>query len=69
MRRSIKKLLRCVLVLLILAVVGFALFRQKYHTAIRGLAETQVRNTTSDLINDAIDKQIECRNNQYDRIV
>lgn len=69
MRRSIKKLLRCVLVLLILAMVGFAFFRQKYHTAIRGLAETQVRNTTSDLINDAIDKQIESGNIQYDRIV
>ena len=33
------------------------------------LAETQVRNSTSDLINDAIDRQIEIGNIQYDRMV
>ena len=36
---------------------------------IRSLAETQVRNTTSDLINDAIDRQIEDGNVNYDRMV
>ena len=43
--------------------------RFKYDRTIVGLAETQVRNATSDLINDAIDKQIEEGNIQYDRIV
>lgn len=33
------------------------------------LAQTQVVNKTSDLINDAIDRQIETGNIQYDRIV
>lgn len=36
---------------------------------IRDLAETQVKNTTSDLTNDAIAKQIEDGVVQYDRIV
>ena len=36
---------------------------------IRSLAKTQVVNGTSDLINDAIDRQIELGNIQYDRIV
>jgi sporulation protein YunB len=36
---------------------------------IRTLSQTQVRNSTSDLINDAIDRQIETGNIQYDRIV
>lgn len=45
------------------------LFRVKYHGTIRSLAETQVKNTTSDLINDAIDAQIDIGNIQYDRIV
>lgn len=44
-------------------------FRIRYHDAIISLAETQIRNATSDLINDAIDKQIEIGNVQYDRIV
>ena len=54
-------------IVLFLACLG--LFRYKYSDAIRGLAETQVRNVTSDLINDAIDRQIEIDNIQYDRII
>lgn len=69
MRYWLKRLLRCLIVLLIIALVALLIFRNKYHVAIRSLAETQVRNSTSDLINDAIDKQIESGNIQYDRIV
>ena len=69
MRRGLYRLLRWGILLIILAVVGLVFFRYKYHAVICGLAETQVRNTTSDLINDAIDKQIENGNIQYDRIV
>ena len=47
----------------------FGLFRVKYRDAIRSLSHTQVINATSDLINDAIDLQIETGNIQYDRIV
>ena len=46
--------------------VGFFAFRGKYHSVINTLAQTQVKNATSDLINDAIDRQIELGNIQYD---
>ena len=63
------KLLRLVIVVLVVAIIGLILFRFKYSASIRELAETQVKNTTSDLINDAIDSQIEDGNIQYDRMV
>ena len=69
MRYRIKKFLLVLLVLAALVFAALGAFRSKYNSAIRGLAETQVRNTTSDLINDAIDKQIESQNIQYDRMV
>ena len=69
MRRGFIAILRPVFVIAIIAVFVIALFRYQFADAIRGLAETQVRNTTSDLINDAIDKQIQTGNIQYDRIV
>ncbi len=69
MRRRMIRLLRFAALLLLLIVLILAAFRWKFNDAIRGLAETQVRNATSDLINDSIDKQIENHNIQYDRIV
>ena len=45
------------------------MFRSRYQDVIRELAETQVKNTTSDLANDAIAKQIADGIIQYDRIV
>ncbi len=47
----------------------FLAFRGKYRLVIRDLAETQVKNTTSDLTNDAIAKQIAAGDILYDRIV
>lgn len=69
MRRRMRRFAGFIVVLAFLCVVSFLMFRSKYQTAIRSLAETQVRNTTSDLINDAIDAQIRDGNIQYDRIV
>ena len=69
MRRGLYRLLRWLILLAVLTVVGLVFFRYRYHSVISGLAETQVKNTTSDLINDAIDKQIETGNIHYDRIV
>jgi len=69
MRNGVRHLLRWIVILLAAAVVGLFLFRSKYHAAIRDLAKTQVINSTSDLINDAIDEQIDTGNIQYDRIV
>ena len=69
MRRKLKRFLCGVCFLLIIVLAVLWGFRQKYHAEIRGLAETQVKNATSDLINDSIDVQIETGNIQYDRIV
>lgn len=69
MRRFLNRLLRLLIVLLLLLALPVIFFRYKYQDAIMELAETQVRNSTSDLINDAIDKQIELGNIQYDRMV
>ena len=66
---KIGKLLRLIIILLTFAILALILFRVKYNNAIRALAETQVINTTSDLINDAIDRQIENGTIQYDRMV
>jgi len=58
------------LTIAVLVIAGLLLYlRFKYDHTIVGLAETQVRNATSDLINDAIEKQIENDNIHYDRIV
>lgn len=65
----IGKLLRACIILLVVAILVLVLFRIKYSDSIRSLAETQVINATSDLINDAIDCQIEKGNIQYDRMV
>lgn len=69
MRRKLYFLLRSALVLLALSIILFFMFRSRYRDTIRQLAETQVKNTTSDLTNDAIAKQIADGIIQYDRIV
>ncbi len=69
MRRRIRSFLRLLAVLLIAVSVLFLMFRSRYRDVIRELAETQVKNTTSDLTNDAIAKQIADGVIQYDRIV
>ena len=61
-------LIRLLLILLVLLVV-LALLRSRLYPVIRSLAETQVKNTASDLINDAIAEQIAAGNIRYDRIV
>ena len=69
MGRFIRKLLRITLILLVLILAALLMFRSKYHSAILALSKTQITNSTSDLINDAIDHQIETGNIQYDRMV
>lgn len=69
MRRRVTKFFRLIVVLLIAGMILLALFRYQYRDTIRSLAQTQVINSTSDLINDAIDRQIETGNIRYDRIV
>ena len=69
MGRWIRKLCGIMFVLSCIMIVLLVLFRLKYHEPIRKLAHTQVINATSDLINDAIDKQIDKGDIHYDRIV
>lgn len=69
MRRRIRKLFHLLLAALLVLCLGFLMLRSRYRDVIRDLAETQVKNTTSDLTNDAIAKQIAEGVIQYDRIV
>ena len=69
MKRPIRRFFAIVILLCTLLTGGFFYFRSTYQDAICALSETQVKNSTSDLINDAIDRQIETGNIQYDRMV
>ena len=69
MRRRIRLFFRLCFVFLTAALILFLMFRSRYQDVIRELAQTQVKNTTSDLTNDAIAKQIADGVIQYDRIV
>lgn len=65
----IKKLFRFLFLLFVLSFFFFLIFRGRYQDVIRDLSKTQVVNTTSDLTNDAIAKQMADGIIQYDRIV
>ena len=69
MRWRIYRFLQLIAVLLILLSALFFSLRSKYRLVIEDLAQTQVKNTTSDLTNDAISKQIAEGDIRYDRIV
>lgn len=69
MKRVFRRLYMSILAIMVVVLAGLLGFRVKYDSAIQSLTQTQVINTTSDLINDAIDLQIEKGTIQYDRIV
>ena len=69
MRRKFNFLLIRLLLLAFIILVTLALLRSRVYPVLRSLAETQVKNTASDLINDAIAEQIAMGSIQYDRIV
>ena len=69
MARKLRYFVSILIFLLALTLSCFVLLRGKYRPVIRSLAETQVKNATSDLTNDAIAKQIAAGNIAYDRIV
>ena len=69
MRWRIRRILRRMVLVLGILLALFLLLRGRYRVVIRELAETQVKNSTSDLTNDAIAKQIDDGVVQYDRIV
>lgn len=67
-RRKYRGKLVVVLLLALVVVLGI-LFRNKFRVITRDLAITQAKNQTSDLINDAISRQIAEGEIQYDRLV
>ncbi len=69
MSRFFRRFIRLIIILPIIALIFLIFFRVKFHNDIVGLAKTQVSNATSDLINDAINVQIEIGDIQYERIV
>lgn len=64
-----KRLLRFVIVVVLLVAGVLLWVRWQYREPILALAQTQIKNTTSDLINDAISEQMTDGDIQYDRIV
>ena len=69
MVRFFRRLMILALVIFIGLTAGFFYLRNRYRDVIRELAQIQVKNTTSDLTNDAIARQIADGVVQYDRIV
>lgn len=69
MGRWLRKIIRFIIIILALLLGVLIWFRLRHNDTIMALAQTEVVNATSDLINDAIDRQIELGNIQYDRIV
>ena len=69
MLRWIRSVFRFLLILIVVCSAAFFMLRSRYQAVIRDLARTQVMNTTSDLTNDAIAKQMADGIIQYDRIV
>lgn len=69
MRWWLRRILRVILIILLIAGVLLLLLRRKYDAVMVELTRTQVTNSTSDLINDAIAEQIASGKIEYDRIV
>lgn len=69
MRRWLRRFLIRIGIIILVFLVLVMTLRSKYRYVIRDLAQTSVMNTTSDLTNDAISKQIAAGNIAYDRIV
>ena len=69
MKRWLRRFAFLLLVVLLLGLLSFLYLRGRYYSVITNLAQTQVTNATSDLINDAVAAQISQGNIAYDRIV
>lgn len=69
MRKRLKTFGIILLLCMGVLIAGFFSLRSKYRLVIGDLAQTSVKNATSDLANDAVAQQIENGNIRYDRIV
>ena len=69
MRRFWKRLLLRLAIVAIFALVGLLIFRSFFQDTLQELAQSQVKNATSDLTNDALTELLEQDAIAYDRIV
>ena len=69
MRWWTRRILRMILIILLILAILLLVLRKKYDSVMMDLTRTQVTNSTSDLINDAIAEQIASGKVEYDRIV
>ncbi len=69
MRWWTRRILRMILIILLILAILLLVLRKKYDSVMVDLTRTQVTNSTSDLINDAIAEQIASGKVEYDRIV
>ena len=69
MKRCARRATALVCILLLALSAGFILLRSRYYDVITDLAQTQVTNSTSDLINDAVASRLAGGGITYDRIV
>lgn len=69
MQRHIRIGFRMFVLVLIVSVIAFFAFRRQYYDVIIHLAQTQVTNATSDLINDALSRQIAAEEAAYENVV
>ena len=69
MRWWLRRIVRILLIFGLIACMVLLLLRSKYDAVMVSLTKTQVTNSTSDLINDAIAQQIASGKIEYDRIV
>ena len=63
------KLFRGAVLVLTALLLLFLLFRSRFRDPILELAQTQVRNTTSDIINEAVTRELENGTVAFDRLV
>ena len=69
MKRFFMRICRFIIISIFIIVLLLIVFRIEFHDDIVILAKTKVCNSTSDLINDTINVQIEVGDIQYERIV
>ena len=69
MVRFLKRVAVWLFLIFVVLLSGLLLFRSKYSDTLRQLAETQVKNSSSDLTNDSLTELLQGNDVQYDRIV
>lgn len=69
MARFFRRLGAWLFLILVALLCALLLFRARYRDTLRELAETQIKNTSSDLTNDSLTELLQESDIQYDRII